>query len=165
MATTVLALFKDRRDAEAAVQALKSAHVDSTRLGVIRPGEVREPRYGRNALVGLVGGAIGCGIFGALIGFVGTGLVPGLTAWLPGGWLGPAVIGIGGAATGAVAGLLMSQSAARQQDLYYEEEVQGGRTLVSVYTPVDKVDEVWRILLDEGAFEAAPIDPPGRKAG
>src|SRR5579872_6029994 len=124
MATTVLALFKDRRDAEAAVQALRSAHVDSTRLGVVRPGEVREPSYGRNALVGFVAGAVGCGILGAVIGVVGAGLLPGLTAWLAGGWLAPAMIGIGGAATGAVAGLLMSQSAAGQRDLYYEEEVQ-----------------------------------------
>ena len=36
--------------------------------------------------------------------------------------------------------------------------------VVSVYSEPDKVEEARRILLEEGAFEAAPIDAPMRKA-
>jgi hypothetical protein len=162
--STVLALFKDQGEAEAAVEALRSAHFESARLGVVHAGDARVPRYGQNALVGVVGGTIGCGLVGVMIGIVAAGLAPGLVAWLPGGWFVPFMVGLGGAATGAVAGLLMSQSVSRQHTLYYEDEVAAGRTLVSVYSEPDKVEEARRILLEEGAFEAAPIDAPMRKA-
>ena len=36
MATTVLALFKDAGEAEAAVRALRSAHFESARLGIVQ---------------------------------------------------------------------------------------------------------------------------------
>jgi hypothetical protein len=162
--STVLALFKDQGEAEAAVEALRSAHFESARLGVVHAGDANVPRYGQNALVGVVGGTIGCGLVGVMIGIVAAGLAPGLVAWLPGGWFVPFIVGLGGAATGAVAGLLMSQSVSRQHTLYYEDEVAAGRTLVSVYSEPDKVEEARRILLEEGAFEAAPIDAPMRKA-
>ncbi len=160
MSTTVLALFKDQREAEAAVEALRSAHFDSARMGIGNAGDASVPKHGRNALVGVLAGAAGCGLVGTLIGVFAAGLVPGLAAWLAGGWFVPVMIGLGGAATGAIAGWL-----SRQHAVDYEEEVAAGRTLVSVYSHPDKVEEARRILLEEGAFEAAPIDPPIRKAG
>ena len=86
--STVLAPFRDQGETEAAVDALRSAHFESARLGLVHVGDAKVPRYGQNALVGVV----------------------------------------------------------------------------SVYSEPDKVEEARRILLEEGAFEAAPIDAPMRKA-
>lgn len=162
--TTVLALFKDRRDADAAVRALQSAHFESARLGVVPPGHVHAPAFGKLAAAGVGGGTLGVGLLGVILGIATAGLVPGTHAVLPGGWFVPLMFGITGAATGAVAGLLVSQSAARQHALYYEEEVEAGRTMVTVDTPADRAADARRILLQEGAFEAAPIDRPNLKA-
>jgi hypothetical protein len=96
-----------------------------------------------------------------LIGFV---LVTMMPAVFPGGWFVPFMIGLGGAATGALAGGLISLSMSRQHTLYYEDEVAAGRTLVSVHAEPDRIEQARRILLEEGAFEAAPIDTPLRKA-
>jgi hypothetical protein len=118
--TTVLALFKDKRDAEAAVRALQSARFETARLGIVPPGHARVPPFGKIAVAGIGAGTIGCGLLGVLIGLVSSGLIPGSHAWLPGGWFVPLMFGLTGAATGALAGLLISQSVARQHTLYYE---------------------------------------------
>ena len=164
MTTTVLALFTEPKEAEQAVRALRSAHFDSVRVGIVRPGEARPPRFGRSAMVGIVIGTIGCGVLGGILGLFAAGMVPGIGAWLPGGWFAVMMLGLAAASTGAVAGLLMSQSAASQDALYYEDEVAAGRTLVSVSSDPELADVARRILLDEGAFEAAPIDKPIAKA-
>src|SRR5690349_23322545 len=142
--TTVLALFRDQRDAEAALQALRSAHFDSAQVGIAPAGDARVPKYGYNALVGVLGGTIGCGLIGVLIGFALTAVAPHV---FPGGWFVPFMIGIAGAATGAVAGLLISMSMSRQHEMYYEDEVAAGRTLVSVRAEPDRVELARRILL------------------
>lgn len=164
MTTTVLALFKDQRDAEAALRALRSARFDSAQLGIARPGDARVPKYGYSALLGTLGGAALCGVIGALAGFALSGLAPGIHAVLPGRWFVVFMLGMTGVATGAVAGFLVSMSVSRQHQIYYEDEVATGRTLVSVYAEPDRVEVARRILLDEGAFEAAPIETPLRKA-
>jgi hypothetical protein len=140
MNTTVLALFKERRDAEAAIRALRSAHFDPARLGIAQPGDARVPRYGRIALTGVLGGAIGCGVIGVMIGILAGGLLPALPHWLPGGWFLPFMLGIAGAGTGAVAGLLMSQSMAERGAYYYDDEVRAGRTLVTVLADPAQVE-------------------------
>src|SRR5205807_1849278 len=126
-------------------------------VGIAPPGDAHVPKYGYNALVGVLGGMIGCGLIGVLMGMGMTTLAP---HFFPGGWFVPFMIGMAGAATGAVAGLLISMSMSRQHEIYYEDEVAAGRTLVSVHAEPDRVELARRILLDEGAFEAAPVDAP-----
>jgi hypothetical protein len=165
MTTTVLALFRERRDAEAAIRALQSAHFDSAQLGLGEPGDPRGvPPHGRVALAGVVGGTVGCAFVGVMIGIVAGGFMPMVPAWLPGGWFVPFMLGIAGAGTGAVAGLLMSQSIADRGAYYYDDEVRAGRTLVRVDADPGEVETARRILLEEGAFDAAPIEAPIRKA-
>lgn len=164
MTTTVLALFKDQRDAEAAVRALRAARFDSAQVGIARPGDARVPRYGYSALVGTLGGAVICGLIGAIAGFALSGLAPGIHAVLPGRWFVVFMLGLTGATTGAVAGFLVGMSGLRQHELYYDDEVAAGRTLVSVHSEPDRVEMARRIVLDEGAFEAAPIETSLRKA-
>lgn len=155
--TSILALFKDREDAESAVRALKSARFDSARLGVVPPGETHTPPFGKIAAIGVLAGTVGCAIVGVLIGAV-------VAHVLHQGWFVPFMFGITGAATGTVAGLLVSQTGGSQGALYYEEEVEAGRTLVTVTSELERAEEARRILLAEGAFEAAPMNAPRQKA-
>ena len=60
--------------------------------------------------------------------------------------------------------MLISQSVSKQNALYYEEEVEAGRTLVTVRSEAGQAETARRILLQEGAFEASPIDAPIQKA-
>ena len=60
MATTVLALFKDAGEAEAAVRALRSAHFESARLGIVHAGDAHVPRFGWYAFIGSVAGTPPC---------------------------------------------------------------------------------------------------------
>jgi hypothetical protein len=160
----VLALLRERQEAEAAINALRSAHFDSAQLGIAEPGDTHVPRHGRAALAGVVGGAFGCALVGALIGVVAGGFVPLVPAWLPGGWFVPFMLAVAGAGTGAVAGLLISQSMVERGSYYYDDEVRAGRTLVMVHADPSEVERARAILLEEGAFDAAPIDAPMRKA-
>jgi hypothetical protein len=164
MTTTVLALFKERRDAETAISALRDAHFDSARLGIAHPGDARVPRYGVAAFQGVAAGTIGCALVGVVIGVFVSGVIPMLPAVLPGGWFVPVMLGLAGAGTGAVAGLLMSQSMAERGAYYYDDEVRAGRTLVIVHADPAQVEEARSILLREGAFDASPIDAPMPKA-
>src|SRR5579859_344484 len=155
--TTILALFKDKRDAEAAVRALKSARFDSARLGVVPPGRAHVPQLGRIAVTGIAAGTIACGIAGLLLGLL-------VAWWLHGGWLVAVMFALTGAAPGALAGMLISQSVSRKHELYHEEEIEAGRSLVSVMSEAERAEDARFILLQEGAFEAAPIDAPIEKA-
>lgn len=104
--TTVLALFRDQRDAEAAIRALKSAHFENARLGLTAPGDAHVPRFGVAAVAGVGAGTVACALVGMALGVI-------LTVWMH---VGPFVIfmlGITGAATGALAGMLISQSFTR----------------------------------------------------
>jgi hypothetical protein len=164
MTTTVLALFNERRQAETAIVALQSAHFDLVRIGLAEPDEVGGPGYGWFDLAGVLAGAAGCGFIGVVIGMFAGGFLPFLPAWLPGGWFVPFLLGVAGAGTGAVAGLLMSQPAGERGEHHDDREVQASRTLVTVHAQPGDVDAARRILLEQGAFDAAPIEAPIRKA-
>src|SRR2546423_11685659 len=86
--TTVLALFKDKRDAEAAVRALKSAHFDSARLGVVEPRNAHVQAFGQMAVAGVGAGTIVCGVVGVALGTAVAGGVPRTPAPLPRGGFG-----------------------------------------------------------------------------
>jgi hypothetical protein len=163
--TTVLALFRDRRDAEAAIRALNTAQFDSARLGLVQVGDADLPPFGLSAPAGVVGGAIGCALIGMVAGATGAGVVPGVPAWLPGGWLVPLVLGLAGAGTGMMAGLLMSRSGSGRGGRFDEDAVGPGRTLVTVHAPPGRAEQARHILLGQGAFDAAPVGAPIRKAG
>src|SRR5438477_535124 len=120
------ATVKDAGEAEAAVRALRSAHFESARLGIVHAGDAHVPRFGWYAFIGSVAGTVGGALLGLLAGVLLAGVLPGWSAALSGGWFAVLMLALGGAATGVVAGLLISQSIARQGSLYYEEEASAG---------------------------------------
>src|SRR2546423_13298274 len=130
--TTVLALFKDKRDAEAAVRALKSARFDSARLGVVEPRNAHVQAFGQMAVAGVGAGTIVCGVVGVALGTAVAGGLPGTHAWLPGGWFVLFMFGLTGAATGALAGKLVSPAGSRRGAPYYRKKGGSGRPLPTV---------------------------------
>src|SRR5205823_6217814 len=111
--------------------------------------------YGLKVLAGIVAGTV----VGALVGAIVTGMVPVVHPLIAGNVLATFLFApVAGAATGGVAGGLLSMAASGDQTLYYEQEVESGRFLVSVMGP--GLERARDVLLAEGAMEAAPVEAP-----
>lgn len=155
MPDTVVGLFRSRTEADRALGKLKDAGFDPDQVTVTAPRAGRHGHYGRKLLVGLLAGIA----VGALAGALATGMVPGVKPLVSGNLLVTFLFAaVAGAATGLVAGLLISMAASGDRALYYEQEVESGRILLSVSGP--RLDEASEILGASGAMESAPIDAP-----
>jgi len=164
MPDTVAALFRTRAEAELGLRNLKDAGFADDQLAISTPRAARRGHYGAKLLAGLVLGTL----IGAALGAVVTGLVPGVKPLVTGNLVATfAFAAVAGAATGVVAGGLISMAASGDTRLFYDQEVQSGRFLVSVAgTPAQLVDAA-ALLRAAGAMEAAPVEAPldvrGRK--
>jgi hypothetical protein len=165
MPEKVTALFKNEAQAESALTALQTADFDSVRSEIRRPGEARVPDFGGNAARGVGIGTSGGTVLGAIVGVLASGVIPGTHAYVQGGVIVPLMLAMALGATGGLAGLLLSASALRDRNLYYEQELQSGRYLVSVDTEPERLESARQILLSKGAMEASPIDSPIVKSG
>jgi hypothetical protein len=154
MPETVVGLFKTRSEAEKGVRALERAGFGAGEIGLVWPGDVREGHYGSKVAAGVGAGTVVGGVLGALA----AGLIPGLGPVIAGGALAAVLGGAAGATTGGLAGALVSMAATGDRALYYEQEVQSGRFLVSVSS--ERPDEAHALLRDSGALEASPIQAP-----
>jgi hypothetical protein len=155
MPDTVAGLFKTRAEAEAALRKLKEAGFGSDQVSIATPRIGRRGHYGLKVLIGIAAGTL----LGALVGAVVTGMVPGVKPLVAGNLLATFLFAAAtGAATGGLAGALLSMSASGDRALYYEQEVESGRYLVTVLGPA--LDEARVIMRAAGAMEAAPIEAP-----
>lgn len=155
MPDTVVGLFKTRTEADQALGKLKGAGFGPDQVAIMTPRRARPGHYGRKLLIGLVAGIA----LGAIVGAVATGMVPGVKPLVPGN-LGATFLfaAAAGAATGVVAGLLISMAATGDPDLYYEQEVESGRVLITVSGP--ELERAWELMRAAGAMEAAPVEAP-----
>ena len=156
MPDTVAGLFRNRVEAEEALRKLEEAGFSRDQVSVSTPRAGRRGHYGRRVLTGIVIGTLAGAVVGGIV-----GLVPGLrAALLPGsGALAVFLIMLAaGAGTGGVAGALVSMAASGDTALYYEQEVQSGRFLVTVAGP--GLDQAVTVMRAAGAMEAAPIEAP-----
>ncbi len=149
MSDTIAALFKNQEQADSAVRALKSAEFDNAEIEIRGPREPKVPDFGGNAARGVAIGSIGGTALGGVLGLLAAGVV----------------LAIALGATGGLAGLLLSAGASRDRALFFEQEVQSGRYLVTVETQPERRETAREILLSKGAIEAAPIDSPSVKRG
>lgn len=155
MPDTVVGLFRTRSEAELALRKLKDAGFGPDQATVSAPGRARPGHYGLKVLIGVL---IGVGL-GAIVGFVVSGMAPGTQPLVHGSKLATFVLAaVTGAATGGVAGALFSMAAAGGGTLYYEQEVEAGRFLVSVVGA--RLELVRETLAEAGALEAAPVEAP-----
>jgi hypothetical protein len=157
MPDTVAALFRTRAEAEEGLRKLKDAGFTEGQFALSTPRTGRRGRYGLKLLAGLVLGTL----IGAAVGAVVTGLVPGVKPLITGNLVATfAFAAVAGAATGIVAGGLISMAASGDTLLFYDQEVQSGRFLVSVAGTGAELTDAAAILLAAGAMEAAPVQAP-----
>ena len=159
--TTVVGVFHDMDDARDAVEALKNAGFAANDIGLLahdreRGREVAETgtrsHVGEGAATGLVAGGILGGLGGWLVG-IGALAIPGVGPLVTAGALGAALTGAAiGAGVGAIGGALIGMGIPEEEATYYEGEVRGGRTLVTVQS-AGRYDEARRIMRNHGAYD------------
>lgn len=181
--TTVAGLFRDRHDAERAIEALRDAGFTREQIGIAMrdrtaQGEVVE-ETGTHAAGGAATGIVGGGLLGALAGFlVATGAlaIPGIGPVVAGGVLastfgivgGTAVAGAGiGAAAGGILGALIGMGIPEHEARHFEAGVRSGGALVTVTAPGRAAEAVAILerfggdtgasLYGRAAAEAAPL--------
>lgn len=155
MPDTVVGLFRTRSDAELGLRKLKDAGFGPEQATLSTPARRRSGRYGVKVLAGIVAGTV----LGAVVGFVAAGMVPGVAPLVHGSKLATLLLAaVTGAATGGVAGALFTMAASGDRALYYEQEVESGRFLVSVVG--SRLELAREVLQDAGALEAAPVEAP-----
>ncbi|WP_051412074.1 hypothetical protein [Halonatronum saccharophilum] len=153
----VLGLFRDKAEAERAVQAMKELGVEENRISLVaKHQEGADVEAGREmggtdsiADGTATGGAIG-GIAGILAG-AGLLAVPGLGPILA---AGPLAAGLSGLAAGGVAGGLVDYGMDEETGQRYANELESGRILVGVEdAQEEKINEVTSVLKDSGAYD------------
>jgi uncharacterized protein (TIGR02271 family) len=165
--STVVGVFHEIDDARDAVEALKDVGFDANDIGLLahdreRGREVAEEtgarsHAGEGAATGLVAGGILGGIGGWLVG-IGALAIPGVGPFIAAGAIGAALTGAAvGAGVGAIAGALIGMGLPEEEAKYYEGEVRGGRTLVTVRTD-SRYDEARRVLREHGAYDIEDRD-------
>src|SRR5947209_8264272 len=166
--STVAGIFNSRADAERAAGRLREAGVTEDRVSLLTPGttqeqldevpttETEQPGMGA-ALGGAVGGALG--VAGGLhLGAAASLLIPGVGPVFAAGLIGAALLGVGGAATGAAAGGALEDSMARglpHDELFvYEDALRRGRSVVIIVAEDEEQANVARGLMSQAGAES-----------
>jgi len=157
---SVVGVFHNLRDAQAAVRDLKAAGFRDDEIGVLGPGDHDGDRTtesadgGTHAAEGAVAGAAtGAGIGALWAVGIAAGALPAIGPVIAGGILASILASAaGGAAAAGLAGALIGMGIPEEEATYYENEFQSGRTIVTVKT-MDRQDEARRILGRHSGFD------------
>src|SRR5687767_75666 len=131
-------VFHDRDRARDAIEALKDAGFGGGDISVLMPdtGQTRAMAADTGTQAGAATGAVAGGVLGGLGGWlvgIGALAIPGVGPFIAAGALATALAGAAiGAGVGAVAGALVGMGIPQEEAEWYEGEVHGGRTLVTV---------------------------------
>ncbi len=166
---TVVGIFNSFADAKRAAAMLRSMEISEDRIAVLSPrpsagdfeaniptSETEQPGMG-TAVGGAVGGALG--IAGGLeAGMAATALIPGVGSVFALGLLGAALLGIGGATAGAVAGTALEEgidNGLPRDELYlYEDALRRGRSVVIAMVDGDEIADHARTELTRAGAES-----------
>jgi len=167
---SVAGIYNSYVDASRAVENLRSAGISEERINLLAPGtgidelerevpttETEQPGMG-TALGGAVGGALG--VAGGLhMGAAAASLfVPGVGPILAAGIAAAALLGIGGAATGAYAGDAIEDAMDEgmpQDELYvYEDALRRGHSVVIAFAEDDEQAEAARSVISQSGAES-----------
>jgi heat induced stress protein YflT len=157
---TVVGMFTNRPDAEAAIRELKAAGFADDQIGVALQDEQRDLRdltetTGHEAAEGAAKGAVSGGLIGGLIGLLGSLLVPGVGPIVVGGVLASTLTGVGiGAATGGIIGALVTLGVPEADARHFDEGLRSGRTLVAVGAGARTGDAL--VILDRHGMDFGP---------
>ena len=166
---TIVGIFDSSADAGQAVTSLQAAGIPYEKITLLAPGasderiaevhttEGEQPGMGK-ALGATVGGALGVA-GGAQLGAIAASFfIPGVGPVIAAGLLGAAILGIGGAASGAAAGDAIEGGLAHglpRDELYvYEDALRRGRSVVIGFADDDDVAERGRRALAAAGAES-----------
>ena len=164
----VTGVFKSEKNAETAVNQLRSLGIPDKRIGIVRPGnaperleagvpvsDTEEPGMGR-AMGAAVGGAMGAA-GGATAGLaVASLIVPGIGPLLAFGMVGAALLGVVGAAAGSAVGDQVEEELGEgipHEDVYiYEDALRRGHTVLIAYAEEgEQADKAVEVMSNAGA--------------
>jgi uncharacterized protein (TIGR02271 family) len=153
----IVGVFKDRADAERAVEELRRAGFRDSQIGIASADRARGGRKKKGetyaeegAATGILAGAGA----GALVGLgVMAGVIPVIGPAIAGGTLGILLSNAAaGAAAVGLAGALLGFGVPEEEAAWYEGELKAGRTLVTVKA-TGRQDEAREILRCHGGYE------------
>ena len=163
---TVVGVFQSRAAAEDAILELKRAGFPDDSIGMVArapDGTIKTEKAGETmAEEGLAAGAVVGAGAGTLVGLgVIAGTIPVIGPVLAVGTLGTILLNAAaGAAVVGVVGALVGLGIPEEDAKYYENELRGGRYLVSVKAG-DREVEAWAIMRRLGGFNRAyPMSEP-----
>jgi hypothetical protein len=166
---TTVGIFKDRANAERAVEQLRSIGIADRNIDLLMPGdtktdvsdvqttETEQPGMGK-AMGGVVGAALGTA-GGMSLGAAAASLfIPGVGPIIASGIIGAALLGAGGAIGGAAAGEAMEETIAdglpKDETFVYEDALRQGRSVVVALTESDEQDEAARKIMTQAGAES-----------
>lgn len=173
MSNTVLGIFNDRVNAEAAIADLEDLDYDPKDLSIVLKNKDEkaaiEENTGADVAQGAVGGATTGLVLGGLAGLVAATIIPGLGALFIGGPIaaalglsGAAATTASGAATGALAGgiigALTNMGLSDDEAKNYEKRIVDGGILVAVPAKENGTEEVEDIFEENGATDIRSIN-------
>lgn len=167
---SVVGVFDNPRDAQAAVRDLKAAGFRDNEIGIVGPGDGdgvqhrKDADGGSHAAEGAATGvAAGAGAGALWAVGIAAGLLPGIGPVIAGGVLGSILASAaGGAAVAGLAGALIGMGIPEEEAEYYENEFKSGRTIVSVKTKT-RQNDARRILNQFSGYDME--SRPDRAAG
>lgn len=158
-------IFENPMQAREAIRSLRAAGFPDTQIGVVsrnrdeseRSGLADDPtgtRWEEGSGIGAAAGAVtGTGLGLA----VAAGLIPGVGPAIAGGTLIALLASAGaGATVGTVLGALVGLGIPEDDASFYESEVLGGRTIVTVHSP-NRAADAREIMLTNGGVERAAV--------
>jgi hypothetical protein len=163
--STVLALFRSRREAEAAVNELLRSGTPQSDVSMLTQADAAQTpniapldEAGAGMATG-TGAAVG-GVAGFLAGMVALA-IPGIGPLVAAGPLAAGILGgTIGAAAGGIAGMLKDHNVPEKDASRIADAVRAGRTLVAVQTSHERADKVADLLDDKGAVDVDELEEP-----
>src|SRR5690242_15202438 len=153
---TVVGLFDNSTQAQAAIEQLRAAGVASENISLaMRDREeaqavAEETGVGTGVATGAVGGGILGGLAGLLVG-IGALAIPGIGPLVAAGPLAATLLGAGiGAATGGLIGALVGAGVPEEEAQLYQAGVERGGVLVTVDAEPQQEAQVREILTNSG---------------
>lgn len=154
--TIIVGTFDDRSAAERAIEQLRDAGFHRDQIGFAGKDGTGETvlveEHGNAAGSGAAGGLVTGAVAGGALAWLGLAAIPAIGPFLAGGAIGTALVGAAaGGITGGVLGGLLGLGIPRHKAEYHEQQVQAGRTLVTVQTAEPAIAE--RIFSAAGAVD------------
>src|SRR5947209_4285432 len=154
---TVVGLFDNRDNAQAAIEQLRNGGIESNKIGVAMRSreETQEVTADTGVAGGAATGAIGGGALGAIAGLLvgmSTLAIPGIGPIVAGGWLASTLIGAGvGAAAGGLVGALVDVGIPEEEARMYQTGVERGGVRVTAQVAEEQATWARDVMNKKGA--------------